>query len=305
MVLGTQSYCRRTASGKKIEGHAPVHSVACINGLRPLQFQGDRCENPVKIRQRAARRYLKQQPRMPAACGIINSRSTRSERTQRTGEGDGEGHPRLLSGLDAEKRRIRRRWTFNCRITRDHLSAVRKSRAPRIPAWCARKTRTASPRSELAGGADDAMGGIQTPRGRSGIAVELIKTEMQRPDAKAAPEPFKDKARNRSSFSTRSQATPRSSCVAEPAADSGMAPTLVVALWQDIKFQSGTLGSRLYRLRTTPGTGYARHRHAGGRSIAADNKEKPGIRSTRTVTRAVGIDRGGNGSHRIRTGGRL
>ena len=97
----------------------------------------------------------------------------------------------------------------------------------------------------------DGMGGYNAGEVASGIAVELIRTEMKKALADRTPEELDngDAERLIETHAARANTAIYQASQSE-AQYSGMGTTLVVALWHDNQISVGHIGdSRLYRLR--------------------------------------------------------
>lgn len=141
----------------------------------------------------------------------------------------------------------------------------------------------------------DGMGGYNAGEVASGIAVELIRTEMKKALSGKKPEelnglnPEQLIAEN----STRANAAIYHASQSQPQY-SGMGTTLVVALWHDNQISVGHIGdSRLYRLRGGALDQVTRDHSLLQEQIDSGMITKEQARHSQNknlVTRAVGID---------------
>jgi protein phosphatase len=141
----------------------------------------------------------------------------------------------------------------------------------------------------------DGMGGYNAGEVASGIAVELIRTEMKKALASRKPEAFdgadaerlieKHAANANTAIYRASQSQPHYS---------GMGTTLVVALWHDDRLSVGHIGdSRLYRLRDGALEQITRDHSLLQEQIDSGMITREQARHSQNknlVTRAVGID---------------
>jgi PPM family protein phosphatase len=141
----------------------------------------------------------------------------------------------------------------------------------------------------------DGMGGYNAGEVASGIAVELIKTEMRKSLAGKRPGELngQDAERLITEHSTRANAAIYQSSQSQPQY-SGMGTTLVVALWHDNQISVGHVGdSRLYRLRGGTLEQVTRDHSLLQEQIDSGMITKEQARHSQNknlVTRAVGID---------------
>jgi PPM family protein phosphatase len=141
----------------------------------------------------------------------------------------------------------------------------------------------------------DGMGGYNAGEVASGIAVELIKTEMKKALAGKRPDELNGKSAEQLilEHSTRANAAIYHSSQSEPQY-SGMGTTLVVALWHDNHMSVGHIGdSRLYRLRAGALEQVTRDHSLLQEQIDSGMITREQARHSQNknlVTRAVGID---------------
>jgi PPM family protein phosphatase len=141
----------------------------------------------------------------------------------------------------------------------------------------------------------DGMGGYNAGEVASGIAVELIKTEMTKSLAgrRAGDLNGLDAEQLITEHSTRANAAIYQASQSQPQY-SGMGTTLVVALWHDNKISVGHIGdSRLYRLRGGALEQVTRDHSLLQEQIDSGMITKEQARHSQNknlVTRAVGID---------------
>lgn len=140
----------------------------------------------------------------------------------------------------------------------------------------------------------DGMGGYNAGEVASGIAVELIKTEMKKSlEGRRGELNGQDAERLITEHSTRANAAIYQASQSQPQY-SGMGTTLVVALWHDNKVSVGHIGdSRLYRLRGGALEQVTRDHSLLQEQIDSGMITKEQARHSQNknlVTRAVGID---------------
>jgi protein phosphatase len=141
----------------------------------------------------------------------------------------------------------------------------------------------------------DGMGGYNAGEVASGIAVELIRTEMKKSLSNKNPEEFngQDAEKLIEAHSTRANTTIYQASQSQPQY-SGMGTTLVVALWHDNQITVGHIGdSRLYRLRGGALEQITRDHSLLQEQIDSGMITKEQARHSQNknlVTRAVGID---------------
>jgi PPM family protein phosphatase len=141
----------------------------------------------------------------------------------------------------------------------------------------------------------DGMGGYNAGEVASGIAVELIKTEMKKSLTGRRPGDVngQDAEKLITEHSTRANAAIYHASQSQPQY-SGMGTTLVVALWHDNKVSVGHIGdSRLYRLRAGALEQVTRDHSLLQEQIDSGMITKEQARHSQNknlVTRAVGID---------------
>jgi serine/threonine protein phosphatase PrpC len=141
----------------------------------------------------------------------------------------------------------------------------------------------------------DGMGGYNAGEVASGIAVELIKTEMKKSLTGKRPGDLngQDAEKLITEHSTRANAAIYHASQSQPQY-SGMGTTLVVALWHDNKVSVGHIGdSRLYRLRAGALEQVTRDHSLLQEQIDSGMITKEQARHSQNknlVTRAVGID---------------
>jgi len=141
----------------------------------------------------------------------------------------------------------------------------------------------------------DGMGGYNAGEVASGIAVELIRTEMKKSLADRKPEEFDGTEAERliEAHATRANNAIYQASQSQPQY-SGMGTTLVVALWHDNQISVGHIGdSRLYRLRDGALEQITRDHSLLQEQIDSGMITKEQARHSQNknlVTRAVGID---------------
>lgn len=141
----------------------------------------------------------------------------------------------------------------------------------------------------------DGMGGYNAGEVASGIAVELIRTEMRKSLVDRKPEELSGPAAEQliAEHSTRANAAIFHASQSQPQY-SGMGTTLVVALWHDNQISVGHIGdSRLYRLRGGVLDQVTRDHSLLQEQIDSGMITKEQARHSQNknlVTRAVGID---------------
>ncbi|MBI3042044.1 MAG: Stp1/IreP family PP2C-type Ser/Thr phosphatase [Betaproteobacteria bacterium] len=141
----------------------------------------------------------------------------------------------------------------------------------------------------------DGMGGYNAGEVASGIAVELIKTEMKKVLADKRPEDLNGQTAEQliSEHATRANSAIYNASQSQPQY-SGMGTTLVVALWHDNQMSVGHIGdSRLYRLRGGALGQVTRDHSLLQEQIDSGMITKEQARHSQNknlVTRAVGID---------------
>ena len=140
----------------------------------------------------------------------------------------------------------------------------------------------------------DGMGGYNAGEVASGIAVELIKTEMKKVLSATKPEELGNGAeRLIAEHSLRANATIFQASQSQPQY-SGMGTTLVVALWHDNQVSVGHIGdSRMYRLRGGKLEQVTRDHSLLQEQIDSGMITREQARHSQNknlVTRAVGID---------------
>ncbi|OGA24072.1 MAG: protein phosphatase [Betaproteobacteria bacterium RIFCSPLOWO2_02_FULL_67_26] len=141
----------------------------------------------------------------------------------------------------------------------------------------------------------DGMGGYNAGEVASGIAVELIKSEMKKALAGKKPEELNGQSAEQliTEHSTRANAAIYQAAQSQPQY-SGMGTTLVVALWHDNHVSVGHIGdSRLYRLRDGVLEQVTRDHSLLQEQIDSGMITKEQARHSQNknlVTRAVGID---------------
>src|SRR5512134_603406 len=141
----------------------------------------------------------------------------------------------------------------------------------------------------------DGMGGYNAGEVASGIAVELIRTEMKKSLAGRKPEEFdgNDAERLIETHATNANNAIYQASQSQPQY-SGMGTTLVVALWHDNQMSVGHIGdSRLYRLRGGALEQVTRDHSLLQEQIDSGMITKEQARHSQhknLVTRAVGID---------------
>ena len=141
----------------------------------------------------------------------------------------------------------------------------------------------------------DGMGGYNAGEVASGIALELIKTEMQKSLAEKRPDPLDDAAAEQMILKHAAQANSAiyNASQSQPQY-SGMGTTLVVALWRDNRISVGHVGdSRMYRMRNSILEQVTRDHSLLQEQIDSGMITKEQARHSQhknLVTRAVGID---------------
>lgn len=141
----------------------------------------------------------------------------------------------------------------------------------------------------------DGMGGYNAGEVASGIAVELIRTEMKKALAGKTPEELdgQDAEQLIEKHATRANAAIYHASQTQPQY-SGMGTTLVVALWHDNQISVGHIGdSRLYRLRDGALEQITRDHSLLQEQIDSGMITREQARHSQNknlVTRAVGID---------------
>jgi len=141
----------------------------------------------------------------------------------------------------------------------------------------------------------DGMGGYNAGEVASGIAVELIRTEMKKSLSNKSPEELNGQNAEQliEMHSTRANTTIYKASQSQPQY-SGMGTTLVVALWHDNQLTVGHIGdSRLYRLRGGALEQITRDHSLLQEQIDSGMITKEQARHSQNknlVTRAVGID---------------
>jgi protein phosphatase len=141
----------------------------------------------------------------------------------------------------------------------------------------------------------DGMGGYNAGEVASGIAVELIRSEMKKALLKKKPEEMNghDAERLIEAHATRANSAIFQASQSQPQY-SGMGTTLVVALWHDNQISVGHIGdSRLYRLRGGALEQITRDHSLLQEQIDSGMITKEQARHSQNknlVTRAVGID---------------
>ena len=139
------------------------------------------------------------------------------------------------------------------------------------------------------------MGGYNAGEVASGIAVELIRTEMKKSLTGRNPEAFDG---NEAERLIEAHATQANNAIYQASQSqpqySGMGTTLVVALWHDNQMSVGHIGdSRLYRLRDGALEQITRDHSLLQEQIDSGMITKEQARHSQNknlVTRAVGID---------------
>lgn len=141
----------------------------------------------------------------------------------------------------------------------------------------------------------DGMGGYNAGEVASGIAVEMIRTEMKKSLSKKNPEELngRDAEQLIEKHATRANIAIYQASQSQPQY-SGMGTTLVVALWHDNQISVGHIGdSRLYRLRGGALEQITRDHSLLQEQIDSGMITKEQARHSQNknlVTRAVGID---------------
>ena len=141
----------------------------------------------------------------------------------------------------------------------------------------------------------DGMGGYNAGEVASGIAVELIRTELKKALASTNPEELNgtDAERLITTYAARANNAIYHASQSQPQY-SGMGTTLVVALWHDNQMSVGHIGdSRLYRLRAGALEQITRDHSLLQEQIDSGMITKEQARHSQNknlVTRAVGID---------------
>jgi protein phosphatase len=141
----------------------------------------------------------------------------------------------------------------------------------------------------------DGMGGYNAGEVASGIAVEMIRSEMKKALSTRKPEELigRDAERLIEAHATRANSAIYQASLSQPQY-SGMGTTLVVALWHDNQISVGHIGdSRLYRLRGGALEQITRDHSLLQEQIDSGMITKEQARHSQNknlVTRAVGID---------------
>ena len=141
----------------------------------------------------------------------------------------------------------------------------------------------------------DGMGGYNAGEVASGIAVELIRTEIKKALAKRKTEALdgKDAERLIETYAGRANTAIYQASQSQPQY-SGMGTTLVVAMWHDNRMSVGHIGdSRLYRLREGALEQITRDHSLLQEQIDSGMITREQARHSQNknlVTRAVGID---------------
>jgi protein phosphatase len=141
----------------------------------------------------------------------------------------------------------------------------------------------------------DGMGGYNAGEVASGIAVEMIRTEMKKALSGKRPEELDggDAERLIAAHATRANSAIYQASQTQPQY-SGMGTTLVVALWHDNQISVGHIGdSRLYRLRNGALEQITRDHSLLQEQIDSGMITREQARHSQNknlVTRAVGID---------------
>src|SRR3990170_7565279 len=141
----------------------------------------------------------------------------------------------------------------------------------------------------------DGMGGYNAGEVASGIAVELIRTEMKKSLSNKSPEELngQDAEQLIEAHAARANTAIYQASLSQPHY-SGMGTTLVVALWHDNQISVGHIGdSRLYRLRGGALEQITRDHSLLQEQIDSGMITKEQARYSQNknlVTRAVGID---------------
>jgi len=141
----------------------------------------------------------------------------------------------------------------------------------------------------------DGLGSYNAGEVASGIAVELIRTEMKKSLSNKSPEELNGQNAEQliEMHSTRANTTIYKASQSQPQY-SGMGTTLVVALWHDNQLTVGHIGdSRLYRLRGGALEQITRDHSLLQEQIDSGMITKEQARHSQNknlVTRAVGID---------------
>jgi serine/threonine protein phosphatase PrpC len=141
----------------------------------------------------------------------------------------------------------------------------------------------------------DGMGGYNAGEVASGIAVELIRTELKKALAKRKTEALdgKDAERLIETYANRANTAIYQASQSQPQY-AGMGTTLVVALWHDDRISVGHIGdSRLYRLRDGALEQITRDHSLLQEQIDSGMITREQARHSQNknlVTRAVGID---------------
>jgi protein phosphatase len=141
----------------------------------------------------------------------------------------------------------------------------------------------------------DGMGGYNAGEVASGIAVELIKSELKKALAGRKPEELNGQSAERliTEHAGRANAAIYQAAQSQPQY-SGMGTTLVVALWHDNHVSVGHIGdSRMYRLRAGVLEQVTRDHSLLQEQIDSGMITKEQARHSQNknlVTRAVGID---------------
>jgi serine/threonine protein phosphatase PrpC len=141
----------------------------------------------------------------------------------------------------------------------------------------------------------DGMGGYNAGEVASGIAVELIRTEVKKAVSEAKPEDLNGNGVETllSQHAERANAAIYQAAQSQPQY-SGMGTTLVVAMWHDNQISVGHIGdSRLYRLRGSNFEQVTRDHSLLQEQIDSGMITREQARHSQNknlVTRAVGID---------------
>jgi PPM family protein phosphatase len=141
----------------------------------------------------------------------------------------------------------------------------------------------------------DGMGGYNAGEVASGIAVELIKTEVKKALAGSTPEQLNGQGAETliAEHAERANSAIYQAAQSQPQY-SGMGTTLVVALWHDNQLSVGHIGdSRLYRLRESAFEQVTRDHSLLQEQIDSGMITREQARHSQNknlVTRAVGID---------------
>ncbi|MCC7484455.1 MAG: Stp1/IreP family PP2C-type Ser/Thr phosphatase [Burkholderiales bacterium] len=141
----------------------------------------------------------------------------------------------------------------------------------------------------------DGMGGYNAGEVASGIAVELIRTELKKALSEVKPEQLNGKGVETllAEHAERANAAIYQAAQSQPQY-SGMGTTLVVAMWRDNRVSVGHIGdSRLYRLRGADFEQITRDHSLLQEQIDSGMITREQARHSQNknlVTRAVGID---------------